>query len=192
MNSNNIGSNIGNAVKVLQQTYENINRLLNEMDTVGSKEGFISITPKFLRWKSDAEPSGWFIRNFIKLYQRKEDPDLDNESGYKDGPIYGVEVNLEEDEPQIYLGKFIFEMDPDVWRRLPAVSEHWRYYNPTVREDYMKITQVDNLTIAVPLNEKSSKSYNGIQEVRYTGFNLVSLDSREKVKTMIFDELMKL
>ncbi|HBI02431.1 MAG TPA: hypothetical protein DDY49_00180, partial [Paenibacillaceae bacterium] len=83
MGSDNIGANIRNAVKVLQQTYENINRLFNTMDTVGSEEGYLSITPRFLRWKSDVEPSGWFIKDFIKLYQRDEDPELDNDSGLK-------------------------------------------------------------------------------------------------------------
>lgn len=192
MSSNNIGANIGNAVKVLAQTYENFNRLFNEMDIVGSKDGFVSITPRFLRWKSDIEPSGWFIQDFIKLYQREEDPDLDNGSGLKNGPIYAVNVNLEDDEPQIYLEKFIFDMDPDVWRKFPSVSDHWLYYYSTINEDLMKLSEDGDFHILVPLNEKASKTYNGIKEVRYTSFNLVSLDSRDKVKSLIFDGLKKL
>lgn len=191
MSSNNIGVNIGNAVKVLKQTYENINRLFNQLDIEGSKEGFISIIPKFLRWRSDVEPSGWLITDFIKLYQREKDPDMGNDSGLKNGPIYAVEINLNNDEPTIYLKKYIFDMDSEVWTKPPAVSDYWLYFYSTTNEDLMDIKKDNDIHIVVPKNEKASKIYRGIKEVRYTSFDLVSLDSREKVKTMIFDGLKK-
>ena len=49
-----------------------------------------------------------------------------------------------------------------------------------------------DINIAIPKDEQASKTYNGIREARYIGFDLVTLDSREKVKSMIFEELMQL
>ncbi|HBI02430.1 MAG TPA: hypothetical protein DDY49_00175, partial [Paenibacillaceae bacterium] len=98
----------------------------------------------------------------------------------------------EEQEPRIYLIKYTFDMDPAVWRRLPTVSDYRFYYDSTINDVLMELSEDGDINIAVPKDDKGSKTYNGIKEIRYTGFDLVSLNSRDKVKTMIFDELKKL
>lgn len=64
--TNDFGENISLAVKVLRETYKNLNMLFNEMDIIGKEKGFISLHPKFLRWKSDSYEDGWI--NFLLVY----------------------------------------------------------------------------------------------------------------------------
>ncbi|AIQ39908.1 hypothetical protein [Paenibacillus sp. FSL R5-0912] len=66
--SNDLGGNISLAVKVLRETYKNLNLLFGEMDMIGKEVGFVPLTPRFLRWKSDSYEDGWLLNNFIKIY----------------------------------------------------------------------------------------------------------------------------
>ncbi|AIQ56197.1 hypothetical protein [Paenibacillus borealis] len=67
--SNNLGVNISVAVNVLRQTYKNLNLLFSEMDMIAEEMGFVPLSTRFLRWKSDNYEDGWLLNNFIKIYQ---------------------------------------------------------------------------------------------------------------------------
>lgn len=64
----NTGQNISNIVYVLRETFKNLNLLFSELDQIGEEEGFVSITPRFSRWRSDSDYEGWLTSNFIKFY----------------------------------------------------------------------------------------------------------------------------
>ncbi|OIJ21705.1 hypothetical protein BKP45_03120 [Anaerobacillus alkalidiazotrophicus] len=126
----NMGGNISIAVDVLRETYKNLHLLFSELDRIGEDEGFVPITPKFLRWKSDSAHEGWLTSNFIKLYQIENEHPSTNITDLKNGPIFGIEVDLGEDEyPVIALIRYHF--DYSYWTRLPNVSDHWVFISPS-------------------------------------------------------------
>lgn len=140
--TNNLGQNITLATNILQKTYENLNLLFVEMDRVGEEEGFMSLTPKFLRWKSESNTNGWLISNFIKLYQLQENSSVPHLSDLRTGDIYCVEVSLNngmEDYPEITLARFTY--DYDFWTKMPSVSDHWIFFYPFRDENNFKIQE---------------------------------------------------
>ena len=82
---------------VVHKTYENIHKLMEYCKTiVAEKRNYINVIDKFLRYKSDNEYSGWYIKDFIILFQKKSDIELENE--WRDGPIYVMEIELYSDD----------------------------------------------------------------------------------------------
>jgi hypothetical protein len=188
--STDMGQNISNAVYVLKETYKNLNLLFSELDRIGEKEGFISITPRFLRWKSDSDYDGWLTSNFIKLYQLEEDLPLNNVPNMRDGSIYGIEVDLRENEyPIISLIRYNFEYYG--WTRMPAISYHKVFWDPFRVEKFFDITETNGLWISTPL-EKAKDRYLGMQNAVAREIPLLSITSPEDIKTKIFQELENL
>ncbi len=186
----NMGKNISNAVYVLKETYKNLNLFFLELDRIGEKEGFVPITPKFLRWKSDSDYDGWLTSNFIKLYQLERDSPLNHITSIKSGYLYGIEVDLEENEyPIISLIRYNF--DYSGWTRIPAISDHWVFWDPFRVEKFFKITEDSGLWTSIPL-EKGQSRYWGIQNAVAKTIPLLSITSSEAIKTQIFQELENL
>jgi hypothetical protein len=178
------GNNITNAVKVLKETYKNLNLLFVELDRVGERSGYVSITPKFLRWQSDADCDGWLTNDFIKLYQLKSDPDLHHIEGMKDGLVYGIEVDLDTYEyPVIALN--IYDFDLSAWKNL-SVSDHWKYWDPFRYIDYFDIDE-KGMTSSSKTKEKYVSRYSGLQRSISKSMPLLSISSPEDIKTLIFE-----
>lgn len=183
--TNDKGNNITNAVKVLKETYKNLNLLFAELDRVGERSGYMSITPKFLRWRSDSSSDGWLTNDFIKLYQLKSDPDLPDIEGMKDGLIYGVEIDLDTyDYPTISLN--IYEFDLSYWKYSPSVSDHWKYWDPFRYIDYFDIDE-KGMTSSSKTKEKYVSRYSGLQRSVSKSIPLLSVSSPENIKILIFD-----
>jgi hypothetical protein len=183
----NQGQNISNAVAVLKETYKNLNLLFSELDRVGEKEGFVSLTPRFLRWKSDSAHEGWLTDNFIKLYQLEEDPILNESIGLRDGDLYGIEVDLEGEEGYPTLSLIRYQFDYSKWTRIPAISDHWVFWGPFRIEKFFDIYQNDGIWTSVPL-EKGKERYWGIQNAAAIDIPLLSIASSEDIKTKIFQQ----
>ena len=185
----NTNENIGNAFEVVVRTYENIFKLLAELDRVGDKEGYSSITPKFLRWKSDKDYGGWLILSFIKLYQRKEAPTSDKCADLKTDYIYGVDIKLE-DKPEIILSRYHYNVVD--WDDIPSVSDHWVFYGPIRYKDEFKFSTMNiggqELTKSTPKDTNVSNSYRGLKEVIFKKIDLTEIKS-SNIKEEIFDEL---
>lgn len=65
-------NNIRSAFHVVHQTYENLNKLMEYCKTIAPEQSnYICAVDKFLRYKSDTNVSGWYIQNFILLFQIK-------------------------------------------------------------------------------------------------------------------------
>ncbi|GMB09551.1 hypothetical protein [Thermolongibacillus altinsuensis] len=186
----NMGQNISNAVYVLRETYKNLNLLFSELDRIGEKEGFIPITPRFLRWKSDLDFDGWLISNFIKLYQLEKDPPLKNIPHMKGGYLYGIEIDLGENEyPIISLIRYNFDYSGRT--RIPTVSDHWVFWDPFRVEKFFEINENEGLWTSTPL-EKVKDRYWGIQNAIAKEIPLLSVTSPEDIRTKIFQELENL
>lgn len=196
MNSN--GENIYTAFKVIENTYTNLAKFFSELDRVGADMGFISITPRFLRWKSDINPEGWLISSFIKLYQLKSDPFLEDDAEIRNGLIYGVEVLLGDEEnsdvqakiPQIFISKYEYDYIAGNWKRLPSVSEHWGFYWPlrNLKDKFIQ-TNVNNVFIVNPISNAKNE-YWGLEKVTFKKIPLMEVDSTGKIKERIFEQFL--
>ncbi|HHP1052984.1 hypothetical protein [Bacillus cereus group sp. BfR-BA-01354] len=190
--TNNLGQNITLATNILQKTYENLNLLFVEMDRVGEEEGFMSLTPKFLRWKSESNTNGWLISNFIKLYQLQENSSVPHLSDLRTGDIYCVEVSLNngmEDYPEITLARFTY--DYDFWTKMPSVSDHWIFFYPFRDENNFKIQEKNGIWTTTPY-AKSRRKYWGIQQGIAQVIPLLQVTSPETIRSEIFKVLSEL
>ncbi|WP_419887607.1 hypothetical protein ACN6MT_19460 [Neobacillus niacini] len=185
--TNNLGQNINNAVNVLLETYKNLDSLFVELDRIGEEEGFISLTPRFLRWKSDTDPTGWLPTNFIKLYQLETDPDVPGELELKSGSLFGLEIDLESnDYPTISLTRYTF--DYSKWTKMPSISDHWIFYGPFRYNNLFNINEENGLWTSVPI-EKAQKRYWGIQKAVSRDIPLVEITNPETIRTKIYQGL---
>jgi hypothetical protein len=186
----NLGQNISTAVEVLRETYKNLNLLFAELDRIGENEGFIPITPKFLRWKSDSDYDGWLTTNFIKLYQLEKDPTLPNIPDMKEGYLYGIEVDLGEDDyPVISLIRYNFDYSD--WTRMPGVSDHWIFWGPFRMDNFFEINEAEGLWTSMTL-ERAKRRYWGMENAVSRSIPLLSITSPEEIRTKIFQELENL
>jgi hypothetical protein len=191
------GENITNAVKVIQRTYENLSRMFKDLDEIANREGYVSVAPRFLRYKSDTDISGWMIGGFIKLYQRKDDPVLSECGGLHDGPIYGVDVTLSDEGyayPTLTVAKYTYKEGVLAeWGNPPAVNEHWGFFYPTRNKEFMKLEEVeDGLTRGTVRKDKPENTYFSLKETLFTRFGLLSLTGREAIEEKIITLFEKL
>ncbi|MEH7440638.1 hypothetical protein V7182_24615 [Neobacillus drentensis] len=185
--TNNLGQNITTAANVLIETYRSLDKLFGELDRIGEEEGFISVTSRFMRWKSDSDPDGWMPTNFIKLYQLDKDPDFPGELGLKSGALFGVEVDLLlNDYPTISLNRYTF--DYSQWTRLPSISDHWVFWGPFRNDNLFEIEEVNGLWTSEPF-EKAKKRYWGIQKAVSSEIPLLEITETETIRAKIFQEL---
>ncbi|TMV47037.1 hypothetical protein FE783_24285 [Paenibacillus mesophilus] len=190
--TNDFGGNISLSVKVLRETYKNINLLFNEMDIIGKEHGFISLTPKFLRWKSDSYEDGWLLSNFIKVYQVEGDSaGNDNVPDLKDGDVFVVEIDLEgeEDYPEISISRFQYDLTK--WERMPSIADHWLFHDPYRLENHFTIEETDQVW-RCRTKTKSINRYWGLKQAIGKAFPLFTVCDSEAIKSHIFEALLKL
>lgn len=185
------GQNISTAVNVLLETYKHLNLLFTEMDALASEEGFIPLTPKFLRWKSDTSFEGWLTSNFIKLYQIESHAAVAHLSDLNEGDLFIVEIDLNSEEgyPEITLGRLSY--DYHQWTRMPAVSDHWIFWDIFRNENHFQISEENGRWESQPY-KKSVKKYWGIQEAVGITLPLVEVTSSETIRRNIFQNLKQI
>lgn len=189
MSSNSVSTNIQNAFEVVRKTYQNIEKLLAELDRQGNELGFEPVLPQFIRWKSDREYNGWLINSFFKLYQKQEATPCDTENGWKDDVVYAIEISLE-GEPVLNVCKYSFVNMESVPKA--SVSDHWKFYWPLYDEgNFSDITLENGKTKSVPIDEKVSEKYLGLQDVVWKEIDLISITSFN-IKEVVFEELQSL
>lgn len=197
----NSGKNIKNALHVLYKTYENLEKLMDYTKIVSQeKTDYILSSNKFLRpSKSDIYTTAWLLNDFILLFQNKKDKDCESKNGWKDAPVYVMEIYLgnekyvEEDIPAIYLSKFEYNDINDLSEGC-SPTNHWGFYWPLRNSEYMNFDYMDDKSIAIPKNEKASKTYWDLKKVttkKLDLFEVTSENLREKIFGT-FDELAKI
>lgn len=188
------GNNIIRAFQVVTKTYENLDKFFQQMDAVSADQNFVPITPKYLRWKSDIYPSGWFIRSFIKLYQNSNDTvdDLQN-SGLRRGPVFGVEVSfMEEDVPKLILSRFTYNPEFFPWESRPSVTEHWGFHYPIHDVNRFDITAVGEYLKSIPKNTKVTTDFWNLERAYFKKVDFVPVNSTTQISEVIFGEFIKL
>jgi hypothetical protein len=185
------GESIIKATNLLKETYTNLNILFQELDRVGEEEGYVTITPRFMRYKSDTDVTGWLTTNFIKLYV-KAPVVPDSIEDIRDLAWYGVMVDLTDDDEEEFpiLSIIRYQFDQSHWNRLPAVSDHWTFWSPFYDGEF-EITHEGNKW-AVMANGKGKKKHSGFEKLKAVDILLFDVKSPEDVRVKIFGEFEKL
>lgn len=194
----NLNENIANAVVVLQKTYESVNKMLEQYRAISESYGYILKSDKTLRWRSDVSTDGWLLNSLILVFQKNSDPDCLNNSGWKDGPVYTVQVFLgsaeESDLPaQLYVCRFDYANINDGWtdeRLSPA--DHWAFYHPTHKVySGFRFTDKAGVFESEPITEKYSQQYWGLKRAVWKTFPLssVTAENMGQLVFQTFDEL---
>ncbi|MED4040992.1 MULTISPECIES: hypothetical protein [Niallia] len=186
--------NIKNAFHVIHHTYENVLKLMDYCKTIASEDSnYVSVVNKFLRYKSDSDVSGWYIQDFILIFQNKNDIELENE--WRDGPLYVMEIelynkDLREEQlkglPCIHLSKFEYESLQKWKSGYIGPADHWRFFH-AIRDTKvrMNIQRNGDYSYIEPINQKESdRSYWGVKKIiskRIPLMDITSENVREKV-----------
>jgi len=185
------GESVVQAKNIIIETYENLSILFSELDRVGEQEGYVTITPRFMRYKSDTDYTGWLTTNFIKLYVKATNPPASIEE-IRELPWYGVMVDLNGDEEEkIPLLTIVqYKYDQTYWRRLPAVSDHWAFWAPFFGDGF----EINN-----DGREWSSTSSEGVRKKHYGFEKAIAIDiplfevkSPEDIRIKVFEGFDKL
>lgn len=193
---NSVDVNIRNAFIAVHRTHENVDKLMEYCRTIANeKTNYKSVNGKFLKWQSGSHYYGWCIDDFILLFQRETDTMLKN--GWRDGPVYAMEVMLHNDEnlkqePTVYLSKFEYE-DVASWGKGTSPSNHQHFYYPIRETDDMKIEKnEEEISLATPkTNEIADQYYAGVRKVSFVQLPLLSVNA-ENAEETIFGNFEKL
>lgn len=185
------GESIIQATKLLRETYKNLNILFQELDRVGEEEGYATITPRYMRYKSDTDTTGWLTTNFIKLYVKSEKVPESIED-IRDSAWYGVMIDLTDDDHQEIpvVSVIRYEFDQSYWKRLPVVSDHWTFWSPFNEGEYA--IGGDDRRWTIDSNGKGKKKHSGFEKLIATDVPLFDLKNPEDVRLKIFYEFEKL
>lgn len=163
----NLGENIFNAFEVVNKTHENVNKLMEFCRTMTlEKKEFDLMSPKFLRYKSDTDYWGWNTRQMFLLFQDTQDELLDN--GWRDGPIYVLEIVLydpdecfDSNEPRLEMAKFEYG---DIKNFSPGVSpaSYYCFTHPLYDADY---DELEDGTFVAEMTEEITQKYWGVKRV---------------------------
>lgn len=180
------GENIVQATNLLKETYKNLNILFQELDRVGKEQGYVTINPRFMRYKSDTDPDGWMTTNFIKLYVKGETVPSGIEE-IRDLPWYGVMVDLNDDEdlkiPLLTIVRYQF--DQSYWTRIPAVSDYWTFWSPFFDAPFNTTYEDGKWTILSEGNLK--KKHSGFEKLEALDIPLFDVKSPEDVRSKVFE-----
>jgi hypothetical protein len=183
--------NIKNAFAVVRKTYENLHKLFSELDAVSTEQGFVPISPGyFLRWRrSDQDwEYGWLIVTFIKLFQSKDDGQHLKIENLRQGPIYGVGAWFDE-EPLLYLSRFDYDLSS--WTGLPTPGDYKGFSEPIWNKRSFDIKEQGSVLVSVPKGPRVKESW-GLERVVFRRTDLVSVNSSEAIKRLVFSPLKDL
>lgn len=193
----NTGENIRNAVMVLYKTYENVYKLMEDCKRRAKEAGYIVAVDKFLRWKSDGDSDGWLLNSFILLFQSEQDQECESGNGWRDGPIYAVEICLARKSepdvlPELLISAFDYE-DTNGWSEGCSPASYWVFQNPVHITEAFKGENRDGYTISIPTQKKYSDMYWGLKAAWTKRFLLtdITADNLKDKVFVTFDTLME-
>jgi hypothetical protein len=179
-----IQANIGAAFEVVRQTYFNLEKFFRQLDEAAGKAHYTTLVqskPGFLRWKSDADPWGWQLSNFIKLYRHKSNGEPSSEAPSAAPQILGIEVDLQKLEgPVLRTIRYEYEANRVIEENI-AVSLHWQYYWPMRSTGDFTINELgqEGISTAVPKNDAAKTKYRGLVKVSWKTCDLVGITQHD-------------
>lgn len=130
------------------------------------RKEFDLMSPKFLRYKSDSDYWGWNTNQMFLLFQDTQDELLEN--GWRDGPIYVLEILLydpdgyfETNEPRLEMAKFEYE---NIKNFSPGVSpaSYYCFSHPLYDWDY---EEMEDGILVGEMPGESTQKYWGVKRV---------------------------
>lgn len=182
------GKNLATAFQVGLSTYRNVDKLMRELDGLAPSFGFSSISPRFLRYRSDNDIPGWFITDFIKLYMLNEES---TEASLFAGPVYGIEISLNHYKtPKIMAAKYFYSDDGGPRSFSVSPADHGKYNHPISDERNFPIhtTKLDEKWVCRKPTSVSNW-YNRLEYVVYTQFELTDIQTADDAKQYLFGAL---
>lgn len=191
----NTGENIRNAAIVLLKTYENVYKMMADCRRIAIEAGYKTVTDKFLRWKSDGDPSGWLIKSFVMLFQKQTDDELAN--GWRKGSVFGVEIvildkNNMDKNPEVLLTRFDYN-NLEEWYSGCSPADHWGFHQP-INSGFVRDFLCEDFEwykVSKPKTEKIADTYWGLIQAITTSCPLTDITS-DNLKATIFDTFDKL
>ena len=180
----NLNDNIKNAFTVVRNTHKNIEKLMKYCDNISEKNGYASVTEKFLRYKSDKYVEGWLLDGFVKLYQNLSDNDFENE--WKNGPVFVFEINLDK-EPIINISMFLYN-DIENWETGISPRQHWAFYCPVNLDmEGIEKSLIDEAKqiYLIDADENVSNNYWSLNRIYTLSYKLTDLNS-ETTNKLVF------
>ena len=176
----NTGENIKNAGLVLLKTYESIYKMMDQCRSNASDAGYEKVSDKFLRRRTDGDPSGCMLSSFILLFQKQTAEELTD--GWRNGPVFAAEINiLDRDNPQrlpeLRLSRFDYA-DLNGWKGI-SPADHWGFHQPvdeTFARDFIR-EEADWYVISKPRSEKVASAYWDLVQVVTATTPLVEVTS---------------
>jgi len=175
----NTGENIMNAFSVVGQTYENIKKMFEQLDEVAEKNNAHSIVGKtgFLRWSSDAYTQGWYPGALIKLFQKKDEPQIGNTLLHHDS-IYSLEVifwfSCFNDSPEVVLCRHDYN-DTVLNGKEPSISDHWRFHTTAKETAEFSYHNEGDKVVAIPKGEKVSSRFGNLKKKTFKRIRLMDI-----------------
>ena len=127
------------AFRLVQESHKNVQSFISHCIRLAEEEGEFELAPMtgsntFLRWSSDLNSDAWLYYSFIVVFQDCKDSRLEN--GYRDGPLYIMEVNFANFEiPVLNLARYDYDNISENWSGDPiSPSSHWIFYDPLYAE----------------------------------------------------------
>lgn len=184
------GENIKNAIQVLYKTYESVEKMMEQCRTISEDAGYVLMSDKFLRWRSDSNSGGWLVNSVILLFQHQSASECDSGNHWRNGPVYVVEICLgvksePERLPELLVSKFEYK-NIEEWYEGCSPANHWVFHQPLHKEKAGSFTmqEVGAFTVYTPNSEKVSDSYWGMERAVSVAFPLIDITSdnlRDKV-----------
>ena len=179
----NLDENLKNAVKVLRETYNSIDKLAKYLREKAPEFGYRCVTDNILLWQSKSNTWGWVASKFTLLFQHSNQPIFEN--GWSDDDIYGVEICFD-DVACLNIAKLIYSNGLREWSSGCKPSDEWGFTHPKWNKSKFDIFKKGEFKISKPLNLNISKDYWGLSAAIYKGESFYDLTS-QNIKEKIFD-----
>lgn len=178
--SKDIQANIGAAFEVVRQTYFNLEKFFRQLDEAAGKKSYTTLVqykPGFMRWKSDVDPWGWHVWNFIKLYRHKLNGEAASEAPSTAPQILGIEVDFQELKgPVVRTIRYEYEANSVIEDNI-SLSLHWQYYWPMRSNTDFTINELgqNGIWTAVPKNDVVKTKYKGLVKATWKTRDLMGI-----------------
>jgi hypothetical protein len=184
----NLNNNIWNAFKVIEKTYEGVEKMMAFCDEKAQSNGYESYNKKYLRYKSDIYIDGWYTQGFIKIYVKGR---IGDASVYD---VYVMNINFF-DEPKVYISKHFFAKSVSA---NISPNDYWLYDNPIGDMDKNEFETkfyetYSDLFVVIPKTGIKEKYY-GFEKAIFKEFKISSItkDNIEEIVFGTFDLLNKI
>ncbi|MFW6002669.1 MAG: hypothetical protein ACOCQD_04950 [archaeon] len=183
-------NSITTSFKNVQTFYEQISKLILEMDQQFANNGFqpnLNNPNAICRWRSDrvSEFGGWLVDGIGRPYYFVED----GEQNHKQIVINIVFHN--EMAPVISYGLFTY--DGNVVDKKFGIGEHWLLYWPfMLGRDWNLKKENKYLICSNPTTDKSSINFRGLRENLFATLRLLNICNSESLQELVINPSIEL